>query len=90
MGALAASGLTAAMASLFKKKTVDGEWGLGPPAPGAGPRRPSRGLGAAVRSSPTVPGAELAPAGGRGSLGVAAVPAGRLRALCPGGAGTRG
>lgn len=80
-----APGLAAAMASLFKKKTVDGESGAAPPALGGGPRRPSRSPGAAAPSPRTILGAELAPAWARGG----AVPAGRARALCRGGEGTR-
>lgn len=82
-GGPAAPGLAAAMASLFKKKTVDGEWGAGPPAPGGGPRRPSRSPGAAAPSPRTVPGAELAPAWARGGAGARA----RWRRLRGGGLG---
>lgn len=64
------SGPTAAMASLFKKKTVDGEWGARQPAPGGGPHR---SLSAARSGCPQLsygPGRGVGP--GLGSWGAEA------------------
>lgn len=85
MGGSACPALASAMASLFKKKTVDGEWGGGAlPRELAAPC-PSRSPGAAVTSPRTASGAELALAWlwGSGSLGVVAVPARRPHACVP-------
>lgn len=77
------------MASLFKKKTVDGEWGAGPPAPGREPRRPSRSPGGGRPPPALVPsrlGSWSRPgprAGGAGARGWWRCPRGGLGPCVP-------